>query len=57
MSKPFRNKSMPVKWYLLIKEMEEYTEATGMGLAQTWGYVHAEDYDSARDNFDEIRAG
>ena len=47
--------SPPLRWYVLIKEMEEFRARTGMGLAQSWGYVHREEYDAARRSFDAVR--
>lgn len=46
--------TMPVRWYELIKRMEEFREETGMGLANVWGLVHNENYDGARALFEEI---
>jgi hypothetical protein len=46
--------SRPVQWYQLIKEMEEFREQTGWGLAETWGFVHRGDYDAARASFDRV---
>lgn len=43
----------PVEWYALIREMEEFRERTGMGLAGSWTYVHQENYKAARNSFDQ----
>lgn len=47
--------SLPVQWYLLIREMEEFRGRTGWGLASTWGYVHAGDLESARRSFETAK--
>lgn len=47
-------RSMPVKWWELINEMEALTQRTGFGLARTWGLVHAGRYREARRAFDEV---
>jgi len=47
--------SMPVKWWLLINELEEFRVRTGWGLASVWGHVHGERYEQARATFDQVR--
>ncbi len=44
--------SRPVEWYVLIREMEEFREATGYGLATVWRFVHWGNYEEARSLFD-----
>lgn len=46
--------SRPIQWYLLICEAERVRARTGYGLAQTWGFIHAEDYERARDSLDAL---
>ncbi len=40
---------------MLIREMEQFRERTGMGLAGTWGYVHREEYEEAHRDFARIK--
>ena len=47
--------SQPVKWYVLIKEMEEFRERAGWGLGNSWSFVHKEDYTGARAAFDDLK--
>jgi hypothetical protein len=47
--------SMPVKWWQLINELEEFRTRTGWGLAIVWHYVHTEQYEKARERFAEIQ--
>lgn len=47
--------SRAVLWYQLIKEMEEFRQQTGWGLAHTWGLVHKDRYDEARRAFDATK--
>lgn len=56
--RPYRDpvQSQPVLWWQLINELEAFTAATGWGLAGVWGHVHAEDYPSARAQFDQTAA-
>jgi len=49
-------RSVPVKWYLLIRDMELFTRDTGQGLAYTWGLVHNERYEEAVNSFDKTRS-
>lgn len=49
------HRSDPVRWYLLITDMERLTEATGWGLAHTWGHVHRGRYEVAAASFAEVR--
>jgi hypothetical protein len=46
----------PVEWYVLIRDLEEFRERTGWGLAATWGLVHRRQYEKARAHFDEFVA-
>lgn len=51
-----RDPPLPVRWYVLIREMEAWRANTGMGLAHTWSFVHQGDYDAARASFaDTVR--
>jgi hypothetical protein len=43
-----------LKWYILIKRMEQYRERTGMGLAGSWGHVHRGDYEAALESFEGV---
>ncbi|MCZ4652903.1 hypothetical protein [Gordonia amicalis] len=46
---------MPVKWDRLITEMETFTMVTRWGLANTWGYVYAENYAEAVASFETTK--
>jgi hypothetical protein len=48
------HQSMPVKWYLLIRDAEHVRAVTGLGLASVWTHIHREHYDEARACLDEI---
>lgn len=48
-------KSQPVLWWLLINEVEAFSDRYRMGLANVWTYIHRGDYISARDTFAGIK--
>lgn len=47
--------SQPVKWYRLIRDMEEFRARTGMGLGLSWMHVHNEQYDMALESFNQVK--
>jgi hypothetical protein len=38
----------------LLRDMQEFTERTGWGLAETWGLVHRGEYMEARERMDAL---
>jgi len=45
-----------IKWFLLIRDMEDFSEATGWGLGLCWQYVWRDDYRRAREKLDDLLA-
>lgn len=54
LDRPTPHQSQPVKWWLLISAMEDFSSHTGMGLASVWGHVHRGDYEAANEAFCQI---
>lgn len=49
--RPPAHQSQPVKWWLLISSMEDFSTLTGAGLAGAWAAVHRGDYLIAHQRF------
>lgn len=49
--RPPAHQSQPVKWWLLISAMEDFTVKTHLGLSDVWAAVHRGDYTTARQRF------
>ena len=43
-----------IRWYVLIRDAEQFRKQSGWGLARVWGNIHQGNYATARKELDEV---
>lgn len=51
-----QKQSSPVRWFLLIEEVDSFNARTGLKLSNVWGLIHREEFEAAQIEFQGVTA-